>query len=161
MNSFLPSCNIKKIAGLTLFLFLFMVSATHAAEYASIKKDGVNVRSGPSTDNVVRWEVFKDFPLEILKRDGEWVNCRDYEGDSGWVHKDLLSKNKTVIVKKKKVNLRNIPSTGNNSKIIAIVKYGVVFDVLDKKGDWLKVKHDDGTRGWIYNTLIWPADPLD
>ena len=161
MNIFLPTSSIKKIAGLILLLFLFMVSAPQAAEYASIKKDGVNVRSGPSTDNDVRWEVFKDFPLEILKRDGDWANCRDYEGDSGWIHKDLLSKNKTVIVKKKKVNLRNVPSTGSNSKIIAIVKYGVVFDVLDKKGDWLKVKHDDGTKGWIYNTLIWPADPLD
>lgn len=161
MNNVPSTSNLKKILGLTIFLFLCVVSVAHAAEYASIKKDGVNVRSGPSTSNEVRWEVFKGFPMEILKRDGEWANCRDYEGDSGWIHKDLLSKNKTVIVKKKKVNLRNVPNTGNNSKIIAIVKYGVVFDVLDKRGDWLRVKHADGTKGWIYNTLIWPANPLD
>ncbi|MEN8141996.1 MAG: SH3 domain-containing protein [Thermodesulfobacteriota bacterium] len=161
MNSLRPADYLKNIVGLTLCILFFMVSASHAAEYVSVKKDGVNVRSGPSTSNEIRWEIFKDFPLEILKRDGDWANCKDYEGDSGWVHKDLLSKNKTVIVKKKKINLRNTPSTGQKSKIIAIVKYGVVFDVLDKKGDWLKVKHADGTKGWIYNTLIWPADPLD
>ena len=26
--------------------------------------------------------------------------------------------------------------------------------------DALKIKHEDGTVGWIYNPLVWPSDPL-
>jgi SH3-like domain-containing protein len=37
----------------------------------------------------------------------------------------------------------------------------VVFTPLEKKGDWLKVRHPDGTNGWINKDLVWPSDPLD
>jgi len=149
------------IAGFTFCLFLTAASALQAAEYGSVKKNGVNVRSGPTTENEVRWEVFKGFPLEILKRENGWANCRDFEGDSGWIHGDLLTDKKTVIVKKKKVNLRNAPNTGKNSKIIAVVKYSVVFDAISKEGEWLKVRHADSTEGWVHKDLIWPSAPLD
>jgi SH3-like domain-containing protein len=140
---------------------LVFTSSLPAAEYASVKKNGVNIRSGPSTDDEVRWEIFKDFPLEILQRENDWVNCLDFEGDKGWVYGDLLSAKKTAIVKKEKINLRNIPETGDNSRIIALIKYGVVFDVITKKDDWLEVRHEDGTQGWVHKDLVWPSDPLD
>ena len=149
------------IAAFTFCLFLTAASALQAAEYTSVKKNGVNVRSGPSTGDEVRWEVFKGFPLEILKHENGWANCRDFEGDSGWIHSDLLTDKKTVIVKKKKINLRNVPNTGNDSRIIAVVKYSVVFEAIDKEGEWLKVRHSDSTEGWIHKDLIWPSDPLD
>ena len=149
------------IVGFTFCLFLAAAPALQAAEYVSVKSNGVNVRSGPTTESDVRWEVFKGFPLEILKRENDWVNCRDFEGDSGWIHSDLLTDNKTVIVKKKKINLRNVPNTGNGSKIIAVVKYSVVFKAISKEGEWLKVKHEDATEGWVHQDLIWPSDPLD
>ena len=38
------------------------------AEYASVSKDGINIRSGPDTNAEVYWEVFKDFPLKILQK---------------------------------------------------------------------------------------------
>jgi SH3-like domain-containing protein len=161
MNSFRPAGIKMRIAGLTLCLSLLFISALPAAEYASVKKNGVNVRSGPSTTDEVRWEIFKDFPLEILQREKEWVNCLDFEGDKGWVYSDLLSPKKTVIVKKEKINLRNMPETGDNSRIIALVKYGVVFDVIGKNGEWLEVRHEDSTQGWVHKDLVWPSDPLD
>jgi SH3-like domain-containing protein len=161
MNSFRNTGLRALIATFTFCLFLTAASTLQAAEYASVKSNGVNVRSGPSTDKDVRWEVFKGFPMEILERENGWVKCRDFEGDSGWIHSDLLSDNKTVIVKKKKINLRNVPNTGKDSKILAVVKYGVVFKAISKDGEWLKVRHSDSTEGWIHQKLIWPSDPLD
>jgi SH3-like domain-containing protein len=158
-----PCPNVRRIlpAGLVFCLTLLFATVTLAAEYVSVRKDGVNVRSGPSTSNEVRWEVFNNFPLQVLKHEGEWAQVTDFEGDTGWIHASLLSSDKSVIVRKAKVNLREQPDTDNNTRVIAIVKYGVVFTPLEKKGDWLKVRHPDGTNGWINKDLVWPSDPLD
>lgn len=161
MNSFRSVIYGLTVIGLVCSLSLTTVSSVTAAEYVSVKSDSVNVRSGPSTNNPVRWEVFQSFPLEVLKREKEWINCLDFEGDQGWIHEDLVVDKPTVIVRKSKINLRTIPSTGSDSKVIALVKYGVVFNVLAKDGEWLKLRHADNTEGWVHRDLVWPIDPLD
>lgn len=129
-----------------------------AAEYVTVNKDGANIRSGPDIKKDLLWEVYKDFPLQVIKRQKEWVQIKDFEGDSGWIFAALISKTKRVIVKANSVNLRNEPK--KDAAVVATVKYGVVFTPLEKKGDWLKVKHEDGTSGWIARSLVWPSDIL-
>lgn len=125
-----------------------------AADYMTVIKDGVNVRSGPSTKNEVYWEVFKDFPLKVLEKKGDWIKTRDFEGDEGWVYASLLTNKKKSIVKVKKANLRVGP--GKNYEIVATALYGVVFNPGRKDGSWLQVTHSDGTKGWIHKSLLWP-----
>jgi len=140
-----------------VFLFTLCVAlSAGAAEYVVVNKDGVNIRSGPSTKNEILWEVFKNFPLEVIKRQGEWTQTVDFEGDKGWVYNPLLSKEKMVIVKVDAANMRI--GAGTNYEIIATVKYGVVFKLLKKKGEWVKVQHKDGTTGWLHKKLLWPND---
>ena len=130
-----------------------------AAEYVSVNKDGANIRSAPDAKKELLWEVFKEFPLQVIKREKEWVQVKDFEGDQGWIYANLVSaKEKRVIVKANTANLRSEPK--KDGKSVATVKYGVVFTPLEKKGEWLKVKHEDGTSGWISNTLVWPPDIL-
>ena len=137
------------------FIALFSLNA-YAAEYVSIKKDGVNIRSGPSTKDEILWEVFKDFPLKVIEKKGKWTHTVDFEGDKGWVFSTLLSAKKTVIVKVKTANMRFGP--GTNYEILATVKYGVVFRLGKVDGEWIKVGHDDGTNGWIHKDLLWPSE---
>lgn len=135
-------------------IFFLLAGSSFAAEYGSIVKDGVNIRSGPNTKSDVLWEVFKGYPVEILQRQGEWAQIKDFEGDTGWLYTSLLSKEKTVIVKVETANLRNAPAT--DGKIVATVKKGVVFTPLEQKGTWMKVKYKNEIIGWISNTLIFP-----
>lgn len=139
-----------------LIILFFLLSPCFAAEFASVKKDGVNIRSGPSTKNAVLWEVFKGFPLKILKTEGQWVQTVDFEGDKGWVFSSLLSSEKTMIVKVDSANMRGGPS--KDYDIIASVKKGVVFKPLAIQGNWVKVSYKEDLTGWIYNQLLWPAD---
>ena len=141
-----------------IFTLVFTLAAVpaFAAEYRSVNKDGVNIRSGPDTKSEVLWEVFKAFPLKVIKRQGKWVQAEDFEGDKGWIYSPLLSKKKTVIVKVKTANMRVGPST--NYEIIASVKYGVVFSPGKIDNEWVKVSHEDGTSGWIHSKLIWPKN---
>lgn len=151
------SNQLPKICLMTTVLFFFAMPAM-AAEYVSVNKDGVNIRSGPSTKNKVLWEVFKGFPLKVVKRQDKWVYVEDFEGDTGWIYDSLLNSKTTVIVKVETANMRNSPS--KNDKVVATVKKGVVFTPIEAQGNWLKVNYKDDLAGWMYKTLLWPEDPL-
>lgn len=144
----------------TLVALLIMSSAAAglAAEYVSVKKDGVNIRSGPNTKSKVIWQVFSSFPLEVLKREGKWAYVVDFEGDKGWIYETLISSKKTVIVNVETANMRAGSST--DDPVIATVKKGVVFEPLEMKGDWMKLRYKDEITGWMHNSLLWPTNPL-
>jgi SH3-like domain-containing protein len=140
-------------------LFILSLSAAgHAAEFVSVKKDAVNIRSAPSTKSKVIWQVFESFPLQVIKRDGKWVNVVDFEGDKGWIYETLITSNKSVIVNVETANMRSGPTTGDT--VIATVKKGVVFEPLEMKGDWMKVRYKDEITGWMHNSLLWPTNPF-
>lgn len=133
---------------------VLLSTAAFCADYITVKNDDVNVRSGPSTNNPVKMEVFKGYPFKVLSKKGDWLNVSDFEGDTGWIHQSLVSNGETVIVNANKVNMR--ASTSTKSAVIAEVERGVVFTQIGKEGEWVKVRHSGGTIGWIYSKLLWP-----
>ena len=104
------------------------------------------------------WQVFKSFPLQVIKREGKWAHVVDFEGDKGWIYETLIINKKSVIVNVETANMRLGPSTTDT--VIATVKRGVVFDALEMNGDWMKVNYKNEISGWIHNSLLWPANPL-
>jgi len=146
------------LASIVALFILSLAGAGHGAEYVSVKNDAVNIRSGPSTTDKVVWQVFESFPLEIIERQGKWLNVVDFEGDKGWIYETLVTSKKTVIVNVETANMRSGPST--NDSIIATVKKGVVFEPIEMKNDWIKVRYKNELTGWMHNSLVWPANPL-
>ena len=55
-----------------------------------VKRDNCNVRSGPSTNAEIRFVVERGIPFKVLKRQGDWVQIQHADGDSGWIHKNLI-----------------------------------------------------------------------
>ena len=142
-----------KIVGLITLLFLLSSACAIANERRSINKAIANVRSGPGTDYEIKWKVEKYHPIIILKKKGDWYQYEDFEKDRAWVHESLLGKENSIITIKDDCNVRSGP--GTNYEIVFKVLRGVPFKVLDKKDNWLKVKHAYGDQGWIYKTLVW------
>jgi SH3-like domain-containing protein len=142
--------------GLVLGGVLAVFSATLVqAESVTVINDGVNIRTGPGIKYPIYMEVFKGYPLKVLKRDGEWLEVADVDNDKGWIFTALTRKGDTVIVDaKQSANMRSGPGTDN--PIIANVQRGVVMEHLDTKGDWYKLKHTQGTTGWMHKSLLWP-----
>ena len=146
----------KSILILVFIFCLFFAFSCQAAEYLTVTKDGINVRKGPSTSEPVVMELFSGWPVKVLSTKGDWYQIVDYENDKGWIHKSLVKKNDTAIVNVSRTgNMRSGP--GKNNAIVAEVERGVVLTRLETKGSWVKVKHSQGTVGWIYKTLLWPA----
>lgn len=135
--------------------WLFSASSVLAADYLSVTVDNANVRTGPGTKYPVSMELFKGYPLKVLKTQGEWHKVSDYEKDTGWIHQSIVKDRDTVIVNaRKSLNMRSGPSTKDS--IVADVERGVVLTKVSTKGKWTKVRHSGGTEGWIYSQLLWP-----
>lgn len=137
-----------------LICFLgFVLPAVCLARMVSISADEVNVRESPSTKSQIKWVLGKGFPLQVISSKGKWLKVRDFENDTGWVYEPLTSRKGHMVVKKKIVNIRSGP--GTKYRIKAQAKYGVVFQTLKQIDGWAKVRHQNGTTGWISRKLLW------
>lgn len=144
-----------KIITISILLCFLVPQAGFAAQNVMVKKDKVNVRTGPGTNFPVYMELFKGYPLKVLKTKGDWLQVSDFENDKGWIFSKLVAPGNTVIVNgKKTINMRTKPST--TATVVASVDRGVILTKIETKGKWTKVKHAQGTIGWIYNPLLWP-----
>jgi SH3-like domain-containing protein len=70
-----------------------------------------------------------------------------------WIHSSLLEKMEGVITSKSKCNVRSEPNT--DSRVLFTVERGVPFKVIKRDGNWIRIEHADGEKGWIYKTLVW------
>lgn len=136
-----------------LLLFFILLTSAHAAERMSVKVGLANIRSKPDKTAEIAWQVTKYHPFQIVKKKGDWYQCQDFEGDSGWVYKTLLSSAATVITIKENCNVRSAP--GTKSRVLFIVDREVPLKVLKRKGRWLQIVHEDGDKGWIHASLVW------
>ena len=150
---------IKKfyIISLSLFLF-FSFSMSAMARMVSVSGEDVNLRSGPGKKYSVKWKYGSGLPLRVLKQQGTWLKVEDFENDTGWLHKSLVSGDGHMVVKvnkdkNKKINIRSGP--GTNYKIVGKAYYGVVFKTVKQQKGWAKVRHESGVTGWVKRTLLW------
>lgn len=139
-------------AGLLLGALL-AASAASAAEFVSVVKDGVNLRSGSNTSSDALFQLPAGYPLQVIERKGDWINVSDYENDKGWISASLLSSTPYVIVKTERGNVRSGP--GPDQPQVGKVVRDVILKKLDQQGEWVKVSHPQLT-GWIHKQLVWP-----
>lgn len=138
-----------------LLFSLFLIPCLSFAQTVSVKKDNVNVRSGPGTEFPIAMELFQGYPLKVIDKKGDWLKVTDFENDKGWIFSALTVPGTTVIVNgKKSINMRSKPNT--SASIVASIDRGVVLTKVSSQGKWVKVKHSQGTTGWIYSPLLWP-----
>ncbi len=145
--------SLLNVSFLCFISFVFFAPLSSGARMVSIVKEGVNIRSGPSTSAQVQWQVDTGFPLQVIDSKGKWYKVRDFENDVGWVYAPLTMRKDYLVVKRPVVNIRSQP--GVKSPIVSQAKYGVVFHALTESGDWVKVRHDSGVTGWVARRLLW------
>lgn len=141
-----------------IFIFFLFVSVSFGAEILSVKGEKVNLREGPGKKYNIKYEYNKGFPFEVIERNKEWIKVKDFENDTGWMHKSVLSKRRYTIVKAnrnkdKSINIRKGP--GSDNQIIGKAYYGVVLKILKHESGWVKIQHESGLTGWISSNLLW------
>jgi SH3-like domain-containing protein len=155
-NGRYPLLKIRFIVYFSLIMFflsLNCLNTAYAGERLAVAVSKANIRSGPGTNHELIWQVYKYYPIKIIKKTASWYQFVDFEGDRGWIHKSLVRKIPTVITIKGICNVRSGPGTKYN--IAFEVEKGVAFKILKRKGSWIRVQHADEDKGWIYQPLVW------
>lgn len=142
--------NLALIIAFTATIFMAIPAI---AENIHVKGKTARVRSGPGTNYNILWESIRYTPFEYLAKYGKWYAVRDFEGDVGWVHEQVIGKGKGAMVTTKRANIRKGP--GAKKELVFEVTRGYVFKVLDQKKGWYKVQDADGLKGWVHEKLVW------
>ena len=67
--------------------------------FVSLKARRVNLRIGPSKDYAVEWLYTRSgIPMEIIQEYDHWRRVRDPDGTEGWIHKSLLTGDRTAVI---------------------------------------------------------------
>ncbi len=144
---------MRKLTTAIVVAALACTAGMASAKTISIGKNDVNMRTEPSTDAKVVFQLKEGYPLKVLSTKGEWFKVEDFEGDTGWVHKTVAATTKHLIVNHDAANLRGGPAATHES--IGTLKYGEVVQVRSAQGNWFKVQTSSGAAGWVNRKLLW------
>ncbi len=147
-----------------------------SAEYFTVNKveatvvgNGVNIRSGASTDSAVIGSVNSGQSVTVTAQNNEWYKLSDnsyiskqyVEGalvdlvtginsnttQSAASQSGVLQNTYGVVTATSGLNLRSTAST--EGTIIDVLPYGEIVDVYSYSATWVKVKTADGVEGYL------------
>ena len=128
-----------------------------------VKTDAVNVRSSPDLfpndpSRNLLGRIPRGTQMKRIGKQGPWYRVVLPDGRHAWVHdryakegiaRDLLE------VRVAQAKVRQTPSTGSGSRVIARVETGDLLSLVRKRGDWfLAVLPDGRRRGWIRRDMV-------
>ena len=142
-----------RIIATAVGLSLFALTSAVAQKMVSVKGTIVNMRAGPSTNTKILWELDKGYPLQVIKRQGRWLQVRDFENDRGWVARSMTSSTPYHVVTSKIANIRSGP--GLKYRIVGKAEHVELMRTRGKKAGWIQVERSGGQTGWISKKLLW------
>ena len=142
-------------------------SSSNSSFKATVTASVLNVRSGPSTNDIVISKINTGTEVEVLEESNGWYKVKLKNGQVGWASAQYLSTNsmsdnqgssnqdssnevnisKTGIVKADVLNIRSNP--GTNNSIIGKLYNGESITVLSEQNNWYKIKKSNGQIGWV------------
>jgi SH3-like domain-containing protein len=122
--------------------------------FASLKSDETNMREGPNEKSRVRWIYHrKGLPVEVLATFDVWRRVKDMDGEIGWIHVALLSRDRTAMIAAgADAQVRSSAEAG--SDIVAEAKPGAIGKLVDCGPSACEVRFDEAS-GWIDRDRLW------
>ena len=121
--------------------------------YVTLRAKEVNVRAGPGVRYPIEWVYQRpNLPVEVIAEFDTWRKIRDPDGTEGWVHQQMLSGRRAVLVIGAERLLRRTPEP--NAPTVARLEIGVIGWLDGCRQDWCEVDVA-GLDGWIPRSHIW------
>ena len=128
--------------------------------YVSLKSNDANIRVGPSTNYpIVIKYIHMNYPLKIVEEYDDWRKIEDFNKNNGWIHKSLISGNRTGIILSNNGDRIKIYNT-IEGKIIGIIGKGNIISINKCKIDWCSISINE-YKGWIYKNNIWGVEDTE
>jgi SH3-like domain-containing protein len=129
--------------------------------FVFIKDVPGNVRVGPGRSYKIRWRYLRrDVPVEIYQEFGNWRRIRGADGQSGWIHRALLSGRRTAIVApwlENPADFRKEPVA--DAAVLARLERGVLLSDLACEDEWCHGRVEPDISGYIRHTKLWGVYP--
>jgi SH3-like domain-containing protein len=151
--------NHAVIRWVVVVLCLAIPAGAFAAErdvprFVSLKAEKAYLRTGPGLRYPVEWVYTRrDMPVEVVAEFDAWRQVRDWKGTLGWMHSQVLSSKRSVIVTGETTHpLRRDPA--GDAEVVAKLEPGVIARLLECKPAWCRVEVS-GFRGWLLRDEFW------
>lgn len=139
------------------------VSSSALPGGVTISKQNVNIRKKPTLKSAVVAKVAEGATATVLSKAQGFYKVKFPGGTVGFVRWDMVKptakalkvnyiSTPTAKVNKDGVNVRQAPTT--TSKSLAVVAKGTAAKILDRRGQWYKLKFPKGTIGYIRGDLL-------
>lgn len=124
-----------------------------ASDFRSLAEPAI-LYDAPSKQGKPLFVIQRYTPVEMVVNIDRWVKVRDPAGSLLWLERRQLSEKRTAIITAARADIRQKPDAGAPLAFEAVKD--VVLEIADKPADgWIKVKHRDGTSGFIRINQIW------
>ena len=125
--------------------------------FVSLKSDVVNMRVGPGHEYPLQWiYVRKNLPLKVISEFDAWRKVVDHEGETGWVHGQLVSLKRYGVITSSNAKLRADPN--QQASVTVIAEAGVLMEVQYCEGQWCRLGTDNA-KGWLERRQFWGVLP--
>jgi SH3-like domain-containing protein len=122
--------------------------------FVSLMADESNVRTGPGRRYPIKWKYqARDYPVEIIQEFEHWRKIKDIDGDTGWIHKSLLSGKRFVLIQAD--DLVKLYKKPKKNKIILAYVEPLVIAQLDSCTQDFCAVNMSGYSGWIARKFIY------
>lgn len=125
--------------------------------YASISAGRARMRTGPARTYPASWLYQRaDLPVKVIAIFKEWRRVEDPDGTQGWMQANLLSENRTAIVRAPQpIEMREQPVAGAPLRWRAAP--GVVGRLSRCAGGWCRFDVK-GQAGFVEIAGLWGVD---
>lgn len=153
-----------------MILLLAAAVPARADRPAWVIPDALNVRSGPSTDSDRVGRVTRGDKVTVVAFRGDgWCKARLSNGSAGWLREEYLmfsadkgrklaaeqGKKQTATPAWVEPNVINVRASADvGASVVCQLNRGAKVYVIDRAGDWRKVKTSGGSVGWIRADLL-------
>lgn len=124
-----------------------------AIEYRTVDAATV-LYDAPSQRGSKLFVVRKETPVEVVVSLEGWAKVRDAEGGLAWIERKFLADRRMVIVTAERADVRL--KADESSSLVFEAEKNVALEYVDAApGGWVKVRHRDGSSGYVRANQIW------
>jgi SH3-like domain-containing protein len=124
--------------------------------WASLSAGQARMRTGPGRNYPASWLYQRQgLPVQVIEVYPGWRKVRDPDGVEGWMIGNLVSDQRTAMVKANIAELRDTPNPG--AKVLWRAEVGVIGRVLKCGSGWCRIDVH-GRGGYVEATSLWGVD---
>ncbi len=128
--------------------------------FATLKSNSVFARTGPSMDYPIRWIYKREgLPVEIVQEFDVWRKIKDPDGGTAWVHKILLSGQRSAIIEAKTPVMAWSEDDGDGAPV-AKLEPNVIAHVAECQEKFCKLEVSPFS-GWVEKKYLWGVYPSE